>query len=105
MLQDPTGMTFLDYNSAWGFLGNMFFAIGKVKKLIGSSVTAEGWVFRTMSSMVSLSRLKTNDEIVISHPVLWQVVMATLLAVLGVVVWIMMGTPMLPFWMYAVAGL
>jgi len=70
MIQDSTGMTFLNYESIIPFLGNFFFALGKVKKLIGQAVQAQGWFFRSYSSQVSLSSLKTNSDTIQSYPFL-----------------------------------
>lgn len=71
MLQDKTGLTFLDYNSFFGFIGNFFFAVKRIKNLIGENVKAEGWFFRGMSSLVALSYIQTDKEKIRSHPILW----------------------------------
>ncbi len=85
MFQDPTGLTFLDYNSGWGFIGNIFFGWRKVKTLIGAPSAAEGWFFRDMSSHVALKQLKTESETIRSHPMLWSLVVPVLLILAGIV--------------------
>ncbi len=81
MLQDSTGLTFLNYTSAFAWLGNIFFALTKVKKLLGEKVAATGWFFRSMSSSVSLKGLDTGTEKIKSYPFAWALVWPILLFV------------------------
>lgn len=83
MLRDKTGLTFLDYNSLFGFIGDLFFAVKKIKNLIGTNVLAEGWFFRGMSSMVALSYLKTDNEKISSHPIIWSMVFPIVLILIS----------------------
>ena len=53
MYQDKSGMSFLDYNSAWGFIGNLFFALTKVKAYFGLESEAKGW-FCGMGSRIMM---------------------------------------------------
>lgn len=79
MYQDKTGLTFLDYNSAFGFLGDFFFALKKIKKVFEVPSTVEGWYFRGLGSMVALKYIKTEQETVRSHPMLWALLTPTLI--------------------------
>jgi Zn-dependent protease with chaperone function len=79
MYQDSTGLTFLDYSSAFGSIGDFFFGATRTKSLIGKPARAVGWFFRNFSSLVSLGRLETEHETVTSHPILWRVVLVLLL--------------------------
>lgn len=71
MYQDTTGLVFLNYNSAFGFIGNIFFALKKIKTLFGVPSHAAGWFYRGIGSMVSLKYLQTDKGKVRSHPILW----------------------------------
>lgn len=71
MYQDKTGLIFITYNSFFGFLGNLFFALGKIKTLFGVPSIAEGWFFRGMGSALTLKYIKTDKGTVKSHPLLW----------------------------------
>lgn len=84
MYQDKTGLTFLDYNSAFGFIGDWIFALGKIKKLFSVPSKAEGWFFRSMSSMVSLRYIQTEKEKISSHPILWSLFTPTLLICISI---------------------
>lgn len=79
MYQDKTGLTFLDYSSIFGFIGNLFFALGKIKTLFDVPSKAEGWFFRGMSSLVSLKYVQTENKTIRSHPILWSVVFPIIL--------------------------
>lgn len=71
MYQDSTGLVFLDYSSQFGFIGNFFFALNKIKTLFGVPSRATGWFFRGIGSMVSLEYLQTRQGKVMSYPILW----------------------------------
>ncbi len=71
MYQDSTGLVFLNYSSAIGFIGNIFFALTKIKKLFGIPSRATGWFYRGIGSMISLKYLQTEQGRVRSHPILW----------------------------------
>lgn len=79
MFQDKTGLIFLDYNSIFGFIGDLFFALGKIKSLLGQRATAEGWFFRGLGSSLSLTKLQTSAATVHSHPVFWGVALPIVL--------------------------
>ncbi len=79
MYQDKTGLIFLDFTHVFGFLGNIFFALKKVKNLFSVPSQAYGWFYRGMGAYVSLQRLTTDKENIKSHPVAWAMVMPVLL--------------------------
>lgn len=83
MLQDKSGLTFLNYNSLLSFIGNLFFALRKVKKLIGQDVEVEGWFYRGIGSSVSLRYLKTNEEKIRSHPILWNLIISVVILIVS----------------------
>ena len=71
MYQDSTGLVFLNYSSAFGFIGNIFFALTKIKKLFSIPSRAAGWFYRGIGSMVSLKYIQTDQGKVRSHPIWW----------------------------------
>ena len=85
MFQDDTGLAYLDYSHILGFLGDFFFAIKKVKALMGRSVTVEGWFFRGIMHHVTLRKVIDGNEIIQSHPKFWQNAIGGLIAVVGLV--------------------
>ncbi|MBI2484062.1 M48 family metalloprotease [Candidatus Uhrbacteria bacterium] len=79
MYQDKTGLIFLDFTHVFGFLGNIFFALKKVKGLMNVPSRAYGWFYRGMGSHVSLKSLATQTESIKSHPVLWSLALPIIL--------------------------
>lgn len=79
MYQDKTGLIFLDFTHVFGFLGNLFFALKKVKALFGIPSRATGWFYRGMGSHVSLKSLATQSETIKSHPVAWALALPIIL--------------------------
>ncbi len=85
MYQDKSGMSFLDYNSAWGFIGNLFFALTKVKAYFGLESEAKGWFFRGMGSRIMMDSLHTKNGVLESYPRLWSFIFAILVTGAGLV--------------------
>ena len=81
--QDQTGLIFLNYNSIFGFIGNLFFALAKIKSLFAIPSRAAGWFYRGMGSSISLKCLQTEKELVRSHPVFWAFVLPLVLIALS----------------------
>lgn len=79
MLQDSKGLIYLNYESAFSFIGNLIFALGKVKKLVGRSVSATGWFFRDVGHHLDLKTIASGEETINSHPKLWGMVSAFIL--------------------------
>lgn len=90
-LEDNGGLTYLDYNSSVGFLGDLFFALAKVRSIVGQPVVAEGWFFRGVSQYVSLDTVETIDyathtkKTINSYPKLWSILGGAALFLIGVV--------------------
>lgn len=91
MFQDKSGLILLDYSSVFGFIGNLFFALGKIKTLFGQPARAEGWFFRSMGSSLSLASLKTEQTLVRSHPVFWAVVAPSLLIAVSLILMVLVS--------------
>lgn len=85
MFEDNGGLIYLDYNSNLGAIGNLFFALNKIKSLIGKPIMAEGWFFRGMGQYVSLDKINDEGSIVKSYPRLWDIIFGALLVLGGFV--------------------
>lgn len=85
MYQDATGLVFLNYTSALGFIGNFFFALKKLKTLFEVPSQVTGWFFRGLGSMIMLSKLEAKKETIRSYPILWNVVVPLLLIAVSIV--------------------
>jgi hypothetical protein len=84
MFQDKTGLIFMDYHSVFSFFGNLFFALKKVKKLLGQQVAASGWFYRNIASALVLQRMEIQGQKPIkSYRRAWSFVWAVVLIVIG----------------------
>lgn len=84
MFQDNGGLVYLDYNSKFGKIGDLFFALTKINRLIGQQIIAQGWFFRGIGQMVSLGYMEHNGKKIKSHPRLWVIISGIALIVLGI---------------------
>lgn len=72
MLQDRTGVVYLNYESAFGPLGNLFFGARKGQDLVGQEVEAVGWFRRGMMPQFDLLQMTTGSgERIKSYTFLW----------------------------------
>ncbi|QQS69045.1 M48 family metalloprotease [Candidatus Saccharibacteria bacterium] len=84
MFQDKTGLIFMDYHSVFSFFGNLFFALKKVKKLLGQQAAASGWFYRSIASALVLQRMEIQGQKPIkSYRRAWSFVWAVLLIAIG----------------------
>lgn len=83
MMQDDTGLLYLDYQGRFAFFSNLVFALKKIKKLIGQNVSASGWFFRSNTQYLTLKKADAGTAgIVKSYPRLWSIVGNVILAIL-----------------------
>lgn len=82
MMQDNTGLLYLDYQGRIPLFSNLMFALRKLKKLVGQNVTASGWFFRSNTQFLRLKRVDTPEKPFKSYPRLWAVLGSILLALL-----------------------
>jgi hypothetical protein len=86
MFEDDGGLIYLDYNSKLNFLGNIFFALKKIKNLAGKPIVAEGWFFRGMGQYVSLANINDGGSLIKSYPRLWDMLIGAFLMFAGSIV-------------------
>jgi Zn-dependent protease with chaperone function len=80
VLQDSTGLLYLNYESIFGPIGNFFSSFTKMKKLIGSNLTVTGWFFRGTTQHMDISTAAPeNAPAFSSYPRLRKVVCAIIL--------------------------
>lgn len=91
MYQDKTGLIFLNYVSSLGFLGNIMFALKKVKTLLNIPSTMDGWFYRGIGSIVSMKSISTAEEKVNSRPALETVISSVLLFAISLVMYIVLS--------------
>jgi hypothetical protein len=82
MMQDGTGLMYLNYESIIPLLGNLFFAWNKAEGLKGRRIRAHGWFIRGISSRLELGRI-TNGEEIKSYVRAWCFIAGILIMALG----------------------
>jgi len=90
MLQDQTGLMYMDYQAGIPLIGNLIFALAKVKKLIGQPVQARGWFFRSNYQFLVLSSMQNSASVYKSYAKFWNVVVGLFAMFFGVI-WLMTG--------------
>jgi Zn-dependent protease with chaperone function len=83
MMQDKTGLMYLNYESVVPFFGNLIFAWSKVKKLMGTPIKAEGWFVRGLTQRMDLKLLTKDGKQIKSAIKIWSIIGGILLIVLG----------------------
>jgi len=82
MMQDNTGLLYLDYQGRIPLLSNLMFALKKIKKLVGQNVSSTGWFFRSNTQFLRLKNINAAAGNFKSYPRLWAAVGYVLLALL-----------------------
>lgn len=82
MLQDRTGLLYLDFQGLIPLFSRLRFALKKLKKLFGQSMAAHGWFFRANVQKVVLRSIKTPDNHIRSYAKFWALAGAPFIAAL-----------------------
>jgi Zn-dependent protease with chaperone function len=79
------GLMPINYESAFGFIGNFFFGARKLNKLIQQRVEVVGWFRRGITHQVDLKRMQTGSESISSYTAFWGKVGGVLVLLAGLV--------------------
>jgi len=85
MLQDETGLIYLNYQSGIPLAGNILFALKKVEKIIGKEVEIRGWFFRSKFHYVTLDYVKYNSSRIKSYTKFWNLFFGIIFLILGII--------------------
>ena len=92
LMQDKTGLIYVDYESRFGWIGNLFYSLKKAAENIGKDVRTSGWFFRDMSSRIVADRI-TGEGIDLKGGVrLWMLIGIMFMTVVSGVVGVMANT-------------
>jgi Zn-dependent protease with chaperone function len=81
MMQDKTGLLYIDYQGGIPLFSNLMFALKKLKALIGSKINAQGWFFRSNVQLLRLKKIEAGGgKTFKSYPRLWGLVGSIILA-------------------------
>ncbi|HEX4478845.1 MAG TPA: M48 family metalloprotease [Polyangiaceae bacterium] len=87
-LEDPTGgLMAINYESPFSFIGNWWFAIRRVGKLIQQQVEVVGWFRRGVSQQIDLKEMRTaSGETISSYTGFWGKAGGVVVLLIGIVV-------------------
>lgn len=74
MLQDKTGLIYLDYESKIPIIGNLIFSLRRVNEFIEKSVKTNGWFFRGISSHMVINEVSLWSETIKWWAKFWGVI-------------------------------
>jgi hypothetical protein len=80
MMQDSTGLMYLDYQGAIPLFSRLRFALKKIKEFMGQPVIAKGWFFRSNTQGLVLKSVESNGKKVKGYPRLWSLIGAVFMA-------------------------
>lgn len=88
MLQDKTGLIFLDFAGTIPVISNLIFGISKIQKILGKKLTATGWFFRNNYQLIFLKDLniESDKEIIKSRGYEWSFILPIILIILGILI-------------------
>lgn len=86
VMQDKTGLMYLNYESWLPVLGNLFFGLTKVPQLFNKEAKIEGWFLRGVSPIVDLRELRADTDRVRGFVKIGGLIGGALLIVLGVII-------------------
>jgi len=85
LLEDNTGIIYLNYESLIPVFGNLVFAWRKVNKLIGEPCVATGWFVRSTNSRIELKEIKTMQQTIKGRIKILGILFGSFLVIFGVV--------------------
>lgn len=86
VMQDKTGLMFLNYESWLPLLGNLIFGLRKVPKLVNKDAKISGWFLRGVFPIVGLKMLETGEERIRGFVKLGGLIGGLLLTIIGSIV-------------------
>lgn len=84
MMQDDTGLMYLNYQHWLPFIGNILFSIGRVPDLVDEEAEISGWFLRGTTSHVGLRNLQTRQESIRGFVKLGGLISGALFVLIGI---------------------
>jgi len=86
-MQDKSGcLIYLNYEALIPILGNLFFGLGKAKKMIGQPSRAVGWFRRSTFQVVDLYKIEVLGQTITSYTRFWGIVLGAFFILLAAVI-------------------
>jgi hypothetical protein len=84
MLQDKTGIIYLNYEGLVPFFSNLIFAIFKLERLVGKECKVFGWFIRGLSPRIELKSILAEGKEIKSWIRFWGILIGILIILFGI---------------------
>lgn len=84
MLQDKTGLIYVDYQAPIPLIWNIYFALSKLEKMIWKHITASWWFFRWTSSMFIPNLITYDDGKIKSYQQRYGIIIPLLILIVAI---------------------
>jgi Zn-dependent protease with chaperone function len=84
MLQDKTGITYLNYEGLVPFFSNLIFAIFKLERLVGKECKVFGWFIRGLSPRIELKSILVEGKEIKSWIRFWGILIGIFIILVGI---------------------
>jgi Zn-dependent protease with chaperone function len=89
LLQDETGLIYLNYEGLIPLLSNLMFAFLKLEKLLDRRVEACGWFIRGLNARLELNKVVVEGEEIKSWVRAWNVMLGIVIILIGVFIFLL----------------
>ncbi len=86
MFQDKTGLLYFGFTAGLPLIGDLYFAIKKVKTMIGNAASCNGWFFRGFNQSLSLYTLQSGSNTFHSREKGLSIIGALIILILGTLI-------------------
>ena len=83
VIDDGTGIVYVDYRSAVPGIGDLFFAITQLEKHKGKKGIFKGWFFRSTSGIIVVKQAIVENKVIRGHPILWELIISLAFIILA----------------------
>ncbi|MBS3056403.1 MAG: M48 family metalloprotease [Candidatus Aenigmarchaeota archaeon] len=91
VIQDKTGLMFLNYESWFPVLGNLFFGLKRVPELINKDAEISGWFLRGISPIIGLKTLQTKNKKINGYVKLGGIIGGLILIIAAAAAWTLLS--------------
>ena len=89
VVDDQTGLLYIDFKALVPGIGDLFFALSKLKQVLGKHGTFKGWFFRDLSGKLVLAQAEVEGNVIHSHPRAWGLFRGAVLILVGIILYVL----------------
>jgi len=88
VVDDGTGIVYIDFKALIPGIGELFFALKEVKRILGQEGRFRGWFFRGIMASIVLKEGEAGGEIIHSHPRTPGIILSIMLLGIGMLLFV-----------------